>query len=268
MCCVRVCAGVPLLRRRRRRRVVVVGRLLLNDPPPAHHTRTHTHARAHTSRYKKLDKPDWTPPNKVFGPAWALLYTSMGVANWLVLRAKDATASSRNLALGLYGAQLLLNFAYTPLLFSAKALDLALLDITGARVCLCVVSCACVCVCLGWRGDDELSTKAPPRRCSTRADPPPPPLFSPARTRYEQTALVGVAAAATVAMGKVSKPSAALMAPYLGWLTYATALNAEILRRKDKPVIRKALVELEGAPFRAFAERRAAWRSRRLRLRG
>jgi diphosphate--fructose-6-phosphate 1-phosphotransferase len=57
-----------------------------------------------------------------------------------------------------------------------------------------------------------------------------------------------------------------LVQPPTEWRAKGVPLTAmlaiERRKGKDKPVIRKALVELEGAPFRAFAERRAAWRSR------
>ena len=36
-------------------------------------------------------------------------------------------------------------------------------------------------------------------------------------------------------------------------------MNIERRHGKDKPVIRKALVELDGAPFKYFAERREEW---------
>jgi pyrophosphate--fructose-6-phosphate 1-phosphotransferase len=36
-------------------------------------------------------------------------------------------------------------------------------------------------------------------------------------------------------------------------------MNIERRHGKDKPVIRKALVELDGAPFKFFAEHRAQW---------
>jgi len=36
-------------------------------------------------------------------------------------------------------------------------------------------------------------------------------------------------------------------------------MNMERRHGSDKPVIRKALVELDGAPFKAFAKERAAW---------
>ena len=34
--------------------------------------------------YASLRKPAFTPPAWVFGPAWTILYISMGVAAWLV----------------------------------------------------------------------------------------------------------------------------------------------------------------------------------------
>merc|ERR1719316_1474481 len=37
-------------------------------------------------------------------------------------------------------------------------------------------------------------------------------------------------------------------------------MNVERRKGKEKPVIRKALTELEGEPFKAFCEQREAWR--------
>ncbi|MHC5543447.1 TspO/MBR family protein, partial [Singulisphaera rosea] len=34
--------------------------------------------------YPALRKPDWTPPNWVFGPVWSMLYAAMAVSAWLV----------------------------------------------------------------------------------------------------------------------------------------------------------------------------------------
>lgn len=44
-----------------------------------------------------------------------------------------------------------------------------------------------------------------------------------------------------------------------GGVPVASMLNMEIRKGKPKPVIKKALVELDGAPFKAFAENRDAW---------
>jgi len=57
-----------------------------------------------------------------------------------------------------------------------------------------------------------------------------------------------------------------LVKPPAEWRAMGVPLTSMLAveRRKghDKPVIRKALVALDGAPFRAFTERRAAWRLR------
>ncbi|HAE21183.1 MAG TPA: diphosphate--fructose-6-phosphate 1-phosphotransferase [Spirochaetaceae bacterium] len=54
-----------------------------------------------------------------------------------------------------------------------------------------------------------------------------------------------------------------LSAPASSWLAGGVPLtmmmNMERRHGSDKPVIRKALVELDGAPFKAFAKERAAW---------
>jgi translocator protein len=48
----------------------------------------------------------------------------------------------------------------------------------------------------------------------------------------DSAAMLGFGVAATVAMGKAAGNNAILplMAPYLAWVTFATALNGELLR--------------------------------------
>lgn len=57
----------------------------------------------------------WTPPNVVFGPVWLVLYSLMAIAAWLVWR--SPASRDRTLAMRLYGGQLAMNAAWTPLFF-------------------------------------------------------------------------------------------------------------------------------------------------------
>jgi translocator protein len=63
------------------------------------------------SFYASLTQPAWAPPPTVFGPVWTVLYLMMLVAAWGVVR-QQGTAASRP-ALTLFGAQLVLNAAWT-----------------------------------------------------------------------------------------------------------------------------------------------------------
>ncbi len=74
--------------------------------------------------YPTLNKPSWTPPSWLFGPVWTVLYIMMAVAAWLVWKAGQAKG-----ALLLFGAQLLLNLAWSFLFFGAKSPGLGLIDI-------------------------------------------------------------------------------------------------------------------------------------------
>jgi translocator protein len=81
--------------------------------------------------YPTLNKPWWRPPNWLFGPAWTVLYILMGIAAWLVWRVGNA----RN-ALLLWGAQLLLNFAWSFLFFGARSPGLGLIDIIAMWIAI------------------------------------------------------------------------------------------------------------------------------------
>ncbi|KAG0200081.1 hypothetical protein BGX28_006772 [Mortierella sp. GBA30] len=86
--------------------------------------------------YESLQKPDWAPPSSAFAPAWAALYLSIGYASHLVaLRTGSNTLPlTRSLAqtgLGIYGANLVLNFAWSPLMFWKKKIGAALITAGG-----------------------------------------------------------------------------------------------------------------------------------------
>jgi len=77
--------------------------------------------------YERLRKPRAQPPAAVFGPVWTTLYALMSVAAWRTWRAPPSRTRSR--ALALWGAQLALNGAWSPLFFGARRPAAALGDL-------------------------------------------------------------------------------------------------------------------------------------------
>ncbi len=78
------------------------------------------------SWYPTLHKPDFNPPNAVFGPVWTALYLMMATAAWRVWRRHGPAART---ALTLYGLQLLLNLAWSLIFFGLHRIALALVEI-------------------------------------------------------------------------------------------------------------------------------------------
>jgi translocator protein len=79
--------------------------------------------------YQSLAKPWFNPPNWIFAPAWSLLYVMIAVAGartWLSL--------SRSMAMRLWYAQLVLNFAWSPIFFGLQDPTSALIVILGLLV--------------------------------------------------------------------------------------------------------------------------------------
>ncbi|WP_372591126.1 TspO/MBR family protein [Guyparkeria sp.] len=77
--------------------------------------------------YRSLAKPAWTPPNRVFPIAWAILYLLMAVAAWRVFEAEDS--AWRTAGLVLYAVHLLFNAAWSWLFFGRHRIAAALIDI-------------------------------------------------------------------------------------------------------------------------------------------
>src|SRR3954452_8233113 len=73
--------------------------------------------------FAALAKPGFMPPGWAFPVAWTILYICLGLALAHILHARGARG--RPLALTLFLAQLLLNFAWSPLFFAAHKVSLA-----------------------------------------------------------------------------------------------------------------------------------------------
>jgi len=69
--------------------------------------------------YVALAKPPWTPPDRIFGPVWTILYLMMALAAWLVWQRGGWLANAGPLAL--WGLQLALNVLWTALFFGMRS---------------------------------------------------------------------------------------------------------------------------------------------------
>lgn len=120
--------------------------------------------------YRTIERPDWNPPDAIFGPVWTTLYAMMGLALLQVVRA-EATERRRRIALGLFALQLGLNAAWSWIFFVEHALGAALVEIVVLWLAI---------------------------------------------------------AATIVAFVRIRTSAGLLLVPYLGWVTFATALTAAI----------------------------------------
>ena len=85
-------------------------------------------SRPDTAWFQSINKPDWQPPDWVFGPVWTTLYILMGIALYLVWVSKTNNASKKP-AITLWGIQLVLNFFWSFIFFCLQRIDLALTEI-------------------------------------------------------------------------------------------------------------------------------------------
>jgi tryptophan-rich sensory protein len=78
--------------------------------------------------YATLVRPEFSPPNWVFGPVWTTLYALMGIAVWLVWR-QGLGRKDVKVALILFGGQLVLNTAWSLIFFGQQNPGAALIEI-------------------------------------------------------------------------------------------------------------------------------------------
>ena len=80
------------------------------------------------SWYAKLRKPQWNPPNWVFGPVWTVILALAawsGVSAWTNIDDDPG----RVLVLALFGTNIVLHMLWSPLFFALKRPDWALIEV-------------------------------------------------------------------------------------------------------------------------------------------
>ena len=90
--------------------------------------------------YPTLIKPAWTPSGATIGTVWTILYTSMGIAAWIVWR--RGGFGVRRYPLGIYAIQLLLNAGWSALFFGLRSPGLALFEIGILWIAILATSAA------------------------------------------------------------------------------------------------------------------------------
>jgi benzodiazapine receptor len=77
--------------------------------------------------YQMLNKPSFNPPGWIFGPVWTILYLIMGYSLYLIWN--QNASKKRNIALGIFLLQQILNFAWSFLFFYFGLIGWALVEI-------------------------------------------------------------------------------------------------------------------------------------------
>ena len=77
--------------------------------------------------YTQLSKPEWTPPNWIFGPVWTTLYLLMAISAWQVWR--STTSSAGRFPLTLFAMQLLLNSLWSVVFFGLRQVGAAFAEV-------------------------------------------------------------------------------------------------------------------------------------------
>lgn len=90
--------------------------------------------------YRTIAKPEWNPPDAVFGPVWTVLYLAMGVAFAMVVASPPARSRSR--AIAAFIVQLALNAAWTAVFFGLHAIGPAFAIVLALWLAIAVAAVA------------------------------------------------------------------------------------------------------------------------------
>lgn len=76
--------------------------------------------------YEGLAKPPFNPPNWIFGPVWFTLYVMIAIAGWRIYLISPSSTTMK-----IWYAQMVLNFAWSPIWFIAHLIWPAFAVITA-----------------------------------------------------------------------------------------------------------------------------------------
>lgn len=77
--------------------------------------------------YQALNKPEWNPPNWIFGPVWTLLYVLMGISVWIIWKSYGLKTAA--IPIAFFIVQLILNALWSWFFFGLENVGLAFVDI-------------------------------------------------------------------------------------------------------------------------------------------
>ncbi|CAL8075459.1 unnamed protein product [Calicophoron daubneyi] len=88
---------------------------------------------------EKLRRPEFAAPKWVYAPVWLFLYTSMGLASFLIW--KNGEEEQIIIPLVMYGFQFFGNMLYTPVFFGARSIKASVVVIvaTLGGVISCII---------------------------------------------------------------------------------------------------------------------------------
>lgn len=89
--------------------------------------------------YKNLRKPEWKPPDWLFGPAWTIILACAATAAVVAWNAAPDAAARRDVLI-LFGVNGAFFLAWSPLFFMARRPDWALIEVVGLWVSVAVLA--------------------------------------------------------------------------------------------------------------------------------
>lgn len=81
--------------------------------------------------YGTLQRPEFAPPNWVFGPVWTILFALIGIALWLVWRQAESSPQAVRLAGSVFALHFAFNLGWSAVFFGMQEIGLGLAVILG-----------------------------------------------------------------------------------------------------------------------------------------